>query len=71
MRQLKWSKQDDYLKAKRKIWKLSEDDTEVAGYYQEIGSTFQQFMVRNAGHILPYDQPVRAKAMIESFIDLS
>ncbi|KAL3186968.1 hypothetical protein MRX96_004771 [Rhipicephalus microplus] len=54
-------------KAERKIWKRP-DGNGVAGYVRKVGN-FTQVLVRNAGHILPYDQPDVALDLITRFID--
>ncbi|XP_065578552.1 probable serine carboxypeptidase CPVL isoform X2 [Artemia franciscana] len=61
---LKWSGQEKYKLEKRKIWYV---EGEVAGYSKEVGN-FTQLLVRNAGHILPYDQPKWAFDMINRFV---
>jgi vitellogenic carboxypeptidase-like protein len=43
----------DYKKAPRYIWKV---DGEVAGYVKEAGNLVD-VLVRNAGHMVPHDQP--------------
>ncbi|RWS24971.1 putative serine carboxypeptidase CPVL-like protein, partial [Leptotrombidium deliense] len=54
--------------ADRKIWKVDESDKEVAGYVRKVHN-FYQVIVRNAGHMVPADQPRVAFAMINSFVD--
>ncbi|GAB0086161.1 hypothetical protein DMENIID0001_001600 [Sergentomyia squamirostris] len=44
---------DLYVTAPRKIWRV---DGEVAGYVKEAGF-LKDVMVRNAGHVVPLDQP--------------
>jgi vitellogenic carboxypeptidase-like protein len=61
---LDWSGKYIYALAPRKIWKV---DSEVAGYVREAKNLIQ-VMVRNAGHILPYDQPKWAFDMIQRFV---
>lgn len=61
---LEWSGKYKYAMAPRKIWKVNGD---VAGYVREY-KNFRQVMVRDAGHILPYDQPKWAFDMIQRFI---
>lgn len=68
MRQLKWSGQSDYLKATKQVWRVKSSDKEVAGYIRHA-KKLQQVVVRNAGHIVPFDQPERALAMVKNFID--
>lgn len=51
---------DQYKKAPRYIWKV---DGEVAGYAKEAGNLVE-VMVRNAGHMVPKDQPKWALDLI-------
>ena len=37
LQQLKWSGQDDYNKASRAIWRLGDDQSDVAGYIKQVG----------------------------------
>ncbi|KAL1421165.1 hypothetical protein MTO96_023335 [Rhipicephalus appendiculatus] len=62
-----WSGKEAFDKAERKIWKRP-DGNGVAGYVRKVGN-FTQVLVRNAGHILPYDQPDVALDLITRFID--
>lgn len=64
LNQLDWSGKYLYGMAPRKIWKVEND---VAGYVREA-KNLKQIMVRNAGHILPYDQPKWAFDMIQRFV---
>ena len=81
LQQLKWSGQEDYLNADKTVWKIN---SVPVGYVKQVGkfqqvilvhkiSSFINFLgqvvIRNAGHILPYDQPEVALAMINNFID--
>ena len=61
---LEWSGKYIYATAPRKIWKV---EGQVAGYVRQA-KNLKQVMVRNAGHILPYDQPKWAFDMIQRFI---
>jgi vitellogenic carboxypeptidase-like protein len=63
-RSIKWSGQDEYHKTKKIIWKL---DKVAAGYVRQVRG-FTQVIVRDAGHLLPLDQPARAFNMIENFV---
>lgn len=49
--------------APRHIWRV---DGEVAGYVKEVPN-FAQILVRDAGHLVPYDQPKWALDMITRF----
>jgi len=67
-----WIDKDNYLKAPRKIWKINQKDSEPAGYVKSvirnIQKQFHYVTVRNAGHILPFDQPKAALDLIRRFI---
>ena len=56
-----------YQQAPRAIWKLNEADTDIADYVR-VYDNLVQVGVRGGGHILPFDQPERAWAMVDSFI---
>ncbi|CAB4061684.1 CPVL [Lepeophtheirus salmonis] len=60
---MKWSGADEYITTKRKIWRFGND---VAGYAKEVGN-LTQVLVRNAGHMIPYDQPKWAFDLIHRF----
>lgn len=60
---LKWKNAQEYKQAPRYIWRV---DQEVAGYVREVPG-FVQVMIRNAGHMVPYDQPKWAFDMISRF----
>nr|CAI5869720.1 unnamed protein product [Callosobruchus analis] len=52
-----------YRNARRKIWY---DEKEVAGYVKTYGH-LTEVLVRNSGHMVPFDQPKWAVNMITSF----
>jgi len=60
---LKWSGADAFSKAERKLWKVGAD---LAGYAKSY-KNFAQVIVRNAGHMVPYDQPKWSFDMINRF----
>ena len=62
---LKWKGSDIYSQTKRKIWKV---DGKVAGYLKKFKS-FYYMVIRDAGHIVPYDQPKVALELITQFIN--
>ncbi|XP_077514994.1 putative serine carboxypeptidase CPVL [Amblyomma americanum] len=62
-----WSGKAAFDKAPRMIWKKP-SGVGVAGYVRKVGN-FTQVLVRDAGHILPYDQPEVALDLITRFID--
>ncbi|CAG7727480.1 unnamed protein product, partial [Allacma fusca] len=63
VRSLKWKNADKFSKAPRKIWRVGQD---IAGYVTHSGS-LTVLMVRNAGHMVPSDQPGWAFDMINRF----
>ncbi|XP_047538047.1 venom serine carboxypeptidase-like [Vanessa atalanta] len=64
LRKLNFSSSDEYRKAPRTIWKV---DNEIAGYMKRAGN-ITEVLVRNAGHMVPYDQPKWALDLITRFI---
>lgn len=60
---LEWNDADLYHNATRHIWRVG---GAVAGYVKETPN-FVEVMVRDAGHMVPYDQPERAYNMINRF----
>jgi len=63
-----WQHASDYQKAERIIWRVARADREVAGYVKP-SFNFVEVMVRNAGHMVPYDQPRVAFDLITRFVD--
>jgi len=53
---------------KKVQWRLNPNDTDPVGYVRQAG-TFSYVVVRNAGHLLPQDQPAPAFDMITRFVD--
>ena len=62
---LSWQGSTKYKSAERKIWKVNGN---VAGYAREV-ENLRQIMVRNSGHILPFDQPTWGYDMIKRFVE--
>ena len=68
---LNWSGKADFNSNARHPYKVDPADEQVAGYVRTVtnnGSKFIRVVVRNAGHILPADQPRVSRDMIERFI---
>ncbi|KAJ0173345.1 hypothetical protein K1T71_011521 [Dendrolimus kikuchii] len=63
LRHLNFTGSEDYKTAKRYIWQV---DGEVAGYVKQAGKLVE-ILVRNAGHMVPGDQPKWALDMITRF----
>jgi len=62
-----WKYSKEFETSERSIWKVMKNDKEIAGYAKHFGN-FTQVVVRNAGHIVPFDQPRAAFDMIKRFI---
>ena len=67
---LQWSHSDDYRKAIRQIWKVNPNDKDVAGYIKTV-NRFMLATIRNAGHMVPSDQPRAALDLLQRFIQLT
>eukprot|EP00008_Paramoeba_atlantica_P006164 CAMPEP_0201487890 /NCGR_PEP_ID=MMETSP0151_2-20130828/16123_1 /ASSEMBLY_ACC=CAM_ASM_000257 /TAXON_ID=200890 /ORGANISM="Paramoeba atlantica, Strain 621/1 / CCAP 1560/9" /LENGTH=452 /DNA_ID=CAMNT_0047873059 /DNA_START=47 /DNA_END=1405 /DNA_ORIENTATION=+ len=68
LRQLPWSGQKDYLLADKQIWHV---ENQPAGYVRQASGSsgsLTQVVVRQAGHLLPTDQPERALDLITNFV---
>ncbi|KAL0274805.1 UNVERIFIED_CONTAM: hypothetical protein PYX00_002843 [Menopon gallinae] len=64
LKKLKWSAAKKYGKAERHLWRVG---PELAGYAKVAGN-LTEIMVRNAGHMVPADQPKWAFDLISRFI---
>uniref|UniRef100_A0A1B6E5I6 Carboxypeptidase n=1 Tax=Clastoptera arizonana TaxID=38151 RepID=A0A1B6E5I6_9HEMI len=60
LRSLQWSGEEGYKNATRYKWKVGDD---LAGYFKFSGN-LMELMVRDAGHMVPADQPKWAFNMI-------
>lgn len=63
LRNLQFSGADEYKKAARHIWTV---DGDIAGYVKQAGN-LTEVLVRNAGHMVPGDQPQWAFDLITRF----
>lgn len=61
-----WSGASAFADVPRRVWRAPGGD--VYGYVRQVAN-FTEVLVRNGGHILPYDQPEAAYDMITKFID--
>ena len=61
-----WSDLKEYLDTERVKWRLAGDSSRLAGYAKQVGN-FTQVLIRNACHMVPYDQPKPAFDMINRF----
>ena len=60
---MNWKGKKDYINTSRAQWKVG---GQLAGYAKSVGN-FTQVLVRNAGHMIPYDQPKWAFDLISRF----
>ncbi|VVC91931.1 unnamed protein product [Leptidea sinapis] len=65
LRNLNFSSNYEYKLALRKIWRV---EGEIAGYYKKAGN-LTEVLVRNAGHMVPHDQPKWAMDLMTMFIE--
>lgn len=63
LRALEWSGAEDYAKATRHQWHVGK---ELAGYVKNAGM-LTEILVRDAGHMVPGDQPRWALDLITRF----
>lgn len=61
---LNWKGAEEYKTAKRDVWYVEE---ELAGYAKTVRN-FSEILVRNAGHLVPKNQPKWALDMYNRFI---
>ncbi|XP_055935766.1 probable serine carboxypeptidase CPVL [Argiope bruennichi] len=64
---VQWKSADAYKNAERAIWKLDDGTSRIAGYVHNVGD-FYEVLVRDSGHVVPYDQPKVALDLITRFI---
>lgn len=67
LEQLDWSGAQEYKNSTRHIWKVKSNDDEVAGYVRLVRNLVE-VLVRNAGHMVPVDQPRSAYDLINRFV---
>ncbi|GAB0097761.1 venom serine carboxypeptidase-like [Sergentomyia squamirostris] len=60
LRKLNFTHHEEYLTAERHIWRV---DEEIAGYFKKAGNLVE-ILVRNAGHMVPMNQPKWALEII-------
>uniref|UniRef100_A0A146LT64 Carboxypeptidase n=2 Tax=Lygus hesperus TaxID=30085 RepID=A0A146LT64_LYGHE len=65
LQRLKWSGADEYKIAPRKPWMVGQD---LAGYSKTVKG-FTELLVRNAGHMVPGDQPLWGLDLISRFVN--
>eukprot|EP00884_Botryococcus_braunii_P019093 jgi/Botrbrau1/5868/Bobra.0366s0047.1 len=83
IRHLIWSGSRGFLETKRELWRLpshleeAQDGTtarkpdpkgDVVGYWRSF-DTLTHVVIRNAGHMVPHDQPLVSQAMVERWVE--
>jgi len=67
--ELTWSGTDELRQAERKVWKVADSDPEIAGYVKTANNNrFFLVTIRNAGHMVPHDQPRVTLDLLERFL---
>ncbi|XP_076468861.1 venom serine carboxypeptidase-like [Babylonia areolata] len=61
---VQWAGQEEYRQHERQIWRVN---GELAGWFVTIRN-FTRVIIRNSGHMAPYDQPERTLDMMKNFI---
>ncbi|CAG2170264.1 unnamed protein product, partial [Oppiella nova] len=64
---LEWKHSKEFSSAKRIVWKVDKEDNEVTGYAKKVDN-LTHVIIRNAGHMVPTDQPRAALDMMNRFI---
>lgn len=64
IKSLNFTRKQEYLRAERKIWYVG---NEIAGY-SKSGGKFTEVLVRDAGHMVPSNQPSWAYDLIYKFV---
>ena len=59
-----WKDRNEFINQERTKWRTG--GGQLAGYAKHVGN-FTQVLIRNAGHMVPYDQPKAAFDMITRF----
>lgn len=66
--ELNWFGTNELRQASRTVWKVDDTDPEIAGYIKTANNKrFYLATVRNAGHMVPYDQPRAMLNLLEKF----
>ncbi|CAF1209501.1 unnamed protein product [Rotaria sp. Silwood1] len=69
--QLNWIGTNELRQAQRIIWKVTDNDSEIAGYIKTANNNrFFLATIRNAGHMVPYDQPRVMLNLLEKFLSI-
>ncbi|CAF5172598.1 unnamed protein product, partial [Rotaria magnacalcarata] len=67
--QLNWIGTNKLRQAHRIVWKVADNDPEIAGYIKTANNDrFFLATIRNAGHMVPYDQPRAMLNLLERFL---
>ena len=67
---LQWSHADEYKTAARQVWKVNSTDSQIAGYIKTV-HRFMLASIRNAGHMVPTDQPRAMFDLLNRFLQLT
>jgi carboxypeptidase C (cathepsin A) len=68
IRRLHWGYLDEFEDAEGELWYANDAKVTVAAGWRRNVSTLTQVVVRNAGHMVPRDQPEAALAMMQQWV---
>lgn len=68
LEQLEWSGAEEYRASERVVWRVDPHDVDVAGWARSARN-FHFVTVKNAGHLVPFDQPRASRNMIDHLIN--
>lgn len=68
IRRLHWGHLDEFEDAEGELWYADDAKAAVAAGWRRNVSTLTQVVVRNAGHMVPRDQPEAALAMMQQWV---
>jgi len=65
---LEWYGLREFLQSPKYIWRSEDMPNQILGYYQTY-KNLTRLLVRNCGHILPYDNSAVGLKLIDTFIN--
>lgn len=71
IKRLRWHHTDEFERQEGQLWYVQPSDgaTAAAAGWRRSVSTLTQVVVRNAGHMVPRDQPQAALVMMQAWVE--
>lgn len=71
IKRLQWHHTEEFEKQEGQLWYVQPSDgtTAAAAGWRRSASTLTQVVVRNAGHMVPRDQPQAALVMMQEWVE--